>query len=64
MISEGLNLTTFLAVIIVSILVFGFLPTLSFLLIILKVPKEVILILLSLINSVINVSKKLFTKES
>jgi hypothetical protein len=56
---EGLNFTTLRDVILASILVFGFLPILSFLLITLNVPKDEILTLFVRINSAIMISKKL-----
>ncbi len=58
---EGLNFTTLRDVILASILVFGFLPILSFLLITLNVPKDEILTLFDRINSVAMISKKLST---
>ena len=58
---EGLNFTTLRDVILASILVFGFLPILSFLLITLNVPKDEILTLFERINSVAMISKKLST---
>ncbi|SVD83470.1 uncharacterized protein METZ01_LOCUS436324 [marine metagenome] len=56
---EGLNLTTFLAVILASTLVSGFLPILSFFCETLKVPNEEILILLNFSSSERKNSKKL-----
>jgi len=58
---EGLNFTTLRDVILASILVFGFLPILSFLLITLNVPKDEILTLFDRINSAVMISKKLST---
>ena len=56
---EGLNVTTFLDTILVSTFVLGFLPTLSFLLITLNVPKDEILTLFDLISSSVSIEKKL-----
>ena len=58
---EGLNFTTLRDVILASILVFGFLPILYFLLITLNVPKDEILTLFDRINSAVMISKKLST---
>jgi len=58
---EGLNFTTLRDVILASILVFGFLPILSFLLKTLNVPKDEILTLFARINSAAMISKKLST---
>ena len=58
---EGLNLTTFLDVIIASFFVFGFLPILSFFLITVKVPKDEILTLSDFNKAPTKISKSLST---
>ena len=61
---EGLKVITFLAEILASAMVLGFLPNLSFLLIILKVPNDEIFTLFNLINSLERDSKKRSTKRN